>query len=743
MEEDLSTSESSGVPNLPLRKITRAAENSSFLDPMEDRSKTVSLEEDSDDEDQVRDENSEHRGLVSFVEGQYERAKTKRQSDETRWLECYRNYRGLYGPDVQFTETERSQVFVKVTKTKVNAAYAKIVDVLFSGAKFPIGIEASPVPTGVFESVHFDLEDKSDEGDGSGEEQEGGADSGSPISGMVSRPDILDSVGPFKEQLSRLPDKKKLKEGPGKTPTSHTFEPAKEAARRMEKIIQDQLLESDASKELRNFVFEMCLFGTGVMKGPFAIEQENPKWTADGTYEPEITLTAESTQRSIWDIFPDPDARMMSECEYLVDRHRMSKSELRALKRRPHFRKTSIDLAIDAGPDYQNEYWEEAMRDNEANYPSSNRYEVLEYWGVIDKDLAEKSGVEIPEELESFDEVQINIWICNGYLLRVVMNPFTPSRIPYYACPYEINPYSFFGIGVAENMNDTQLVMNGMMRQTIDNSAFSGNVVFEVDETNLVPGQSMEIFPGKVFRRQAGAPGQAIFATKFPNVAQENMLVFDKARQLADEATGIPSYSHGMSGVMNTGRTAAGMSMLMGAADQNIKAVVRNVDDYLLVPWGKAYFAFNMQFNFDEKNLGDLQVVSRGTESLMQTEVRSQKLLQFLQLTSNPQDAPYVKRSYLLREIAAGMDLEPDKTVNDEREAAIQAALIAERQKQMGIDPQQGNPTGAPSPSDPTGTGGGNIAPGNAPPPGQPGYTGAGGGANTPEAQATQEQTGM
>ena len=49
--------------------------------------------------------------------------------------------------------------------------------------------------------------------------------------------------------------------------------------------------------------------------------------------------------------------------------------------------------------------------------------------------------------------------------------------------------------------------------------------------------------------------------------------------------------------------------MLMSAAAQNIKQVVRNIDDYLLSPLGKPLFAFNMQFNFDEEYVkGDLQV---------------------------------------------------------------------------------------------------------------------------------------
>jgi len=285
---------------------------------------------------------------------------------------------------------------------------------------------------------------------------------------------------------------------------------------------------------------------------------------------------------------------------------------------------------------------------------------------------------------------------------------------------------------VAENMEDTQLLMNGFVRLAVDNAALSGNLLIEVDETNLVPGQDMEVYPGKVFRRQAGAPGQAIFGTKFPNVSQELLFLFDKSRQLADEATGIPSYSHGSGAVGGIGRTASGMSMMLGASAQNIKAVVRNIDDYLLSPLGKALFSFNMQFNFDEDFIGDLEVKARGTESLMRNEIRSQRLLQFMQMTQNPAMAPFVKYDYVLRELAASMDLDEDKILNDQREAIIQQKMMAEIQAMMPQQPTPPQPPegAAPSPSDPTQTGGGNIAPGAAPEPGAAGFTGAGGGDN-------------
>lgn len=676
------------------------------------------------------EENLKHGALTSMITSIYERAKEKRFTDEQRWIASYRDYRGIYGPEVQFTETEKSRAFIKITKTKVNAAHAQITDILFAGGKFPIGIQASPVPLGVADSVHIDPKEPQDP-----------AAAPSSGSSTIARQSILDTVG--KSLSKRLePYADKVREGPGKTPTAMTWEPAKDAARKMDKMVQDQFEEAHASKSLRSTVFEMCLFGHGIYKGPFVLDKEYPKWDAEGVYSPIIKQIPDFSFVSIWDAYPDPDARNMDESEKFVERHRFSKTDLRALKKRPFFRADSIEEAISRGPNYIEEYWEHILNDNTLKLPTE-RYEVLEFWGIVDKEIAEEAELKIPKEFKNRDQIQVNVWICNGIVLRLVMNPFTPARIPYYGAPYELNPYSFFGVGVAENMKDTQLLMNGFIRLSVDNAVLSSNIIFEVNENQLVPGQDMRIYPGKIFVTN-GQMGQSIFSHKFQNVTSECLMMFDKARQLADEATGIPSYSHGQGGVQGIGRTASGMSMLMGAAAQNIKAVVRNIDDYILTPCGKATFAFNMQFNFDKDFIGDLEVIARGTESLMRNEIRSQKLLQFMQLTNNPTDAPWVKRDYILRELAESLDLEADKVVNDPREAGLQAMQMQELMKAQGIDPNKppqssGNPAALPQASDPTGNGGGNIAPGAAPAPGSPGNTGSGGGANggNPSQKAT------
>src|SRR5210317_1987083 len=672
--------------------------------------------------------------IVGFVTDRFKRAEDARLGDEERWLRSYRNYRGIYGPEVQFTSSEKSKVFVKVTKTKTLAAYGQIVDVLFGNNKFPLSVEPSVLPDGVAESVHINVDPNAGPAQGALVEAFGQEPTKPYLIGPdtklepgETRTTLMKRLGGLKNKLAPVSDK--IIEGDGTTPTSVTFHPAMVAAKKMEKKIHDQLQESGASKHLRSMAFEMALLGMGVMKGPFAVDKEYPNWNEEGDYDPLIKTVPSTNHVSVWNFYPDPESTSMDDAEYVVERHKMSRNQLRALRGRPYFMDDSIQMAIDKGADYVRKHWEMKMEDDDSHPSETERWEVLEFWGFVDTDLLEENGIKIPRELRNMPEVNANIWVVNGEVIRCVLNPFKPSRIPYYAVPYEHNPYSFFGVGIAENMDDTQTLMNGFMRMAVDNAVLSGNLLIEIDETNLVPGQDLSVYPGKVFRRQGGAPGQAIFGTKFPNVAGENLQLFDKARVLADESTGFPSFAHGQTGVTGVGRTASGISMLMGAASGGIKNVIKNIDDYLLRPMGEGLFRFNMQFDFDPELRGDLEVKARGTESLMANEVRSQRLMQFMQISSNPALAPFAKMDYIIREIAKSLDLDPEKVTNNMAEAALQAELLKGMQQQQA---PEGAPAGA-NPMDTSGAGGGNIGVGQAPTPQEQGFSGNAQGQGAPQ----------
>jgi len=683
-------------------------------------------------------------GLASYIKGKFDDSEKGRFSHEQRWLQAYKNFRGIYDSTTQYRDSERSKVFIKITKTKVLAAYGQIIDILFANKKFPIVVEPTPVPEGVAEFAHLktpvDAAVEQPAADPYGYEGDGKE----LPPGATAAEEPKDYLGAYSKDFADAP----VVRGPSKVGEPQ-ISPAQKSALMCEKQIHDQLLDTNATTIIRKAIFEASMLGTGVVKGPLNMYKRIHKWgrneQGEREYQPDEKVAPRLEHVPLWDFHPDPSATSIEDCEYVIQRHRMNRQQLRSLILMPHFNAETITNVLNIGPNYEDKYYEDTIRDDEtqANY-QENRYEVLEYWGVIDSKFAEEIGMTDVTTVDDYSQLQINAWICNGQVLRCVLNPLTPLRIPYFVIPYETNPYQLWGVGIAENMEDAQLLMNGHVRMAIDNLALAGNLVFDVDEASLVPGQNMDIFPGKIFRRQSGVTGTAINGLKFPNTAGENLQMYQISRQLADEETGIPSIMHGQTGVNGTGRTAAGLSMLMGGANLSMKTVIKNIDDYLLKPLGESYFQWNMQFNEDMDDVkGDLEIKPRGVAAIMQKEVRSQRLIGLLQTVANPMLAPFIKIPNLIRELAISQDIDPESLVNDVNEAQIYAEMLKgmqanaeQRPSQNDSPPSQQSPNvggagGVPQQSqDNSGasTDGSTIGVGDATAAGEAGFTG-----NTPQ----------
>jgi len=640
--------------------------------------------------------------LAGSVIDKYEAAKRNRLVTETRWMDAHDAFRGIFKDS--FTSTEKSKVFIKLTKTKTLAAHGQITDILFGQGKIPLRVEATESPMGIADTVTITAEPAPEEevpefnpigfeGDGNDLQP------GDTIDSRTSR------IGEaLKKKLGLIPEEN-ITEDPAAIGLKKS--PADEAADALNVEIQDQLTESNAQIELRKAILQAAQLGSGCIKGPFIIEKEYPNWTTDEeagedaprSYTPEFKIVPDLEYRSIWDIYPDPNATCADDAEYLVDRHLMSRSQIRLLKKQPGFIAEKIDEALDGAPFYTPLWWETTLKEDLEDLGNNNRYEVFEYWGIEDRELLEEEGFDIPEALADSDDVQVNLWMADGVIIRMVINPFRPKRIPYIIFPLEVDLYNIWGVGIPENMEDSQRMVNGFTRMAVDNAVLSGNIMIEVDENNLMPGQDMAVYPGKVWRRRGGAPGQAIFSTSFKNITPELIQLVDKFTVFADQSTGIPSFAHGQTGVQGIGRTASGISQLMGAASVTIKTIVKNFDDYLLAPLGMALFAFNMQYNRKLEVRGDLSIKAMGTDSLIQKEVRANQLIQFFQIA---QQSPFVNQGQMIKEIAKTLDIEEEKLLNDPELQQLMQALSA--QKQGGgemVMPQQGVTGGATPPAAP------------------------------------------
>lgn len=681
-------------------------------------------------------------GLCSYVKARYDESRTARHPDEIRWLRSYNMYRMEWGSVEKLRESEKSRASINITKLKTLTGYGSLQDVLFSAKQFPITVDASPKPEGVSEVVHLDVT-----GGALAPEPAppaiGYAGDGKELPPGATEYDMVKLGGAYKNYEGKIP----LANGPGKAGEPEIY-PARKAAKEMEKKIIDQLLENRAAREVRKSCFEMAMLGTGGLKGPLTYEKTLHKWEGK-EYAPQKKKAPKIEQVSIWDLYPDPFAKEIEEAEYMVQRHRMTKEQVRKLKFMPKFNRDALIAVLSKNPQYTPEWWEQELKGKGTTANTfDNRYEVLEFWGILDYDMLRQWGHDLglkDDDERRLDSVHVNVWICGSEVLRCIINPFTPNRIPYYLVPYERDPYRMFGVGIPERMYDAQMIMIGHLRMAIDNLNLSGNVILEVDEQNLIAGQSYGLEAGKIFYRATGAPGQAINSIQVPNVSNQHLQMFDKARMIADEETGIPSVMHGQTGVSGTGRTSSGLSMIMNQAGLSTKNVVKNLDDFLLKPLGEALFAWNMQFASEEcpEIVGDLEIKPNATTYMMMKEVRSQRLGNFLSLAVNPMLAPFVKLNNLLTEYAISQDLNPAEIINDLEDAKLFAEILKGLQANAQAPTGVGTPSGqedpnAPgggdgsggaaagtNPADQLGMGNGNIGPATPSPPGTEEFSGS------------------
>ena len=617
--------------------------------------------------------------LGSALQDRFQEYKLQREDIEDDWLEDLRAFNGEYSNDVQKALQEnpnRSRVFVGLTRTKVMSAYSRLVDLMFQPNDNFWTITPTPVPT-------LDLEKEMAIKKKATQEIVQIANGDMVVANQLM-PELTERMDELKDEVR-----------------AEINESAERAAEKMTEVIEDYMVEQNVEGEVKSLLLEMCLFGSGVMKGAVMHIKRQERWgqTENGwTHMTEETPCPHSEFVSIFDFYPDPYATSIKDCQGVFQRHTLTRQQLRDLHRdNPRFSQDVIETLISTYETGNHTLLEhEIERRRLAGIdtdPESGRFEVLEYWGVIDGDMLEQAGVQMENPtMEHYAQV----WVCEGRVLMARLNPYNSvQQIPYQAVPFERVPHRFWGVGIARMMRDSQETLNAAVRMYIDNSALASTPQVEVNLDLLTEGEDpTDLAPWKTWLRSGGDPSQPLLRFYQPNaVGQGLATLIDMMRRFADEETSLPSYTHGQQS-QGLNKTAAGMSMLFSAANTVLKSVVKNIDDFLTSPLLTSYYNFIMQFGYDDSVKGDMQVYARGSSALIAKEIRSQRLMQFLQMTTNQVDMNLVDRRELLSQIAGSLDLEADKVLIDEQQleqqqlAGLQEALLQQQQANGGMGPQ-------------------------------------------------------
>lgn len=480
-------------------------------------------------------------------------------------------------------------------------------------------------------------------------------------------------------------------------------EQARDAAADMADQIDDQLVEGDFYRHLDDAIsHDLTTFGTAILKAVVVRSEREREWTPgpDGKYQATVVEKMKPVVERVspLDLYPSEDAEDIDHAAYLIEKYRLTRRQLRAFKAVEGYSAEEIDAVLDEFGRGGLREWTDIDSDRDdleiKDDDHAETLDVLIYHGDAQGKLLLEWGMDEAQIADPLEEIAVECWLVGQRVIRAVLNDDPLGKRPYHKAVFYPRPGSFWGVGLPEVLRDTQAMCNAVARALANNVAIASGPQVAVTLEALPPGEDgSRMWPWKVWGFDQGysttnQPPISFFQPQ--SNAQELLYVYTEFSKMADEVSGIPAYVAGDTGVRGAGKTASGLSMLMGAATKNIKGIIANLDSGFIGPILQAFFDYNLQWRSGlPEYLGDCRIVTRGINSL---EVRDQnivRLQEFLAATNNPVDFQIMgpaRRSELLRSVAKALSLRPDDIAPDAQEAEQQALL--QQQMMMAQQPQ-------------------------------------------------------
>lgn len=631
--------------------------------------------------------------LAGHVRKAWETAKqTKLNKIEQRLLSCLRQRNGEYDPAklAKIRDQGGSEIYMMLTNIKCRAAESWINDIMFQAGEKNWGIKPTPMP---------DLPDHIEEA--LQQEVYNEALQASQFAAATAQQPILPE-----ELEARLKDVKEEF-------TKRLEEEAQRRCDAMETKIEDQLVEAEWEDALKEFIKDITTYPLAILRGPVIRRKQTLKWgMKGGKWMPIIgsVLRLEFYRVSPFDFYPAPDSRNVND-GFVIERHKLRRSQIVAMKGAPGYKDESIDQVLfqyGIGGLRQwltNDHQRAELEGRPNEWLNSDTIDAIEYSGQISGKMLRDWGMSKEEVEDETKEYEANVWLIGSYVIKAVLNDDPLGKRNYHTAAFEKVAGSIWGIGLPELMSDTQDVCNATARAVVNNLGMASGPMMEVHTDRLATGEEVSaVEPWRVLQTVNDPNGRNNPAVRFyqPNINTDAMLkVYDHFSKLADETTGVPSYTYGDPAGGGAAGTASGLSMLMTAASRGIKMVISNIDKPVEDSIEMVY-QHNMLYDEDESIKGDTNIVARGSSSLIAKEQRQMRINELLTTTNNPVDMSIIRnegRATLLREAVKSADMVVDEVVPDDKKLKEQIQTDMAGQLGIeGIDPQTldlaGNPAG-------------------------------------------------
>lgn len=463
-----------------------------------------------------------------------------------------------------------------------------------------------------------------------------------------------------------------------------TMAEAKEAAEHMQRQIDDHLVESSFHGELRRLIEDSARIGSGVIKGPFPVRR-----TFKVAQRDEMGMVSRISIDEIrpgskrvdpWNFFPDPACGdSIHNGSYTWEREYLSTRQLKEMILMPGYDRQELIAAIKEGPSLT------SARDatESTGKKPEDQFEMWIFHGNCDAEQLRELGVEFDSEEDKLPAMAV---LVNDRLVKVTLSAIDSGEFPYDVLAWQYRPGMPWGMGIARQMRTVQRILNGSTRAMMDNAGLSAAPQIILGDGLTPVDGKYTLYGGKMWRPEPDSPSgdarSAFQAFVVPSVQAEMMNIINFALKMAEDVTGMPSMLQGIRG--DAPNTLGGMQMQNNNATSVLRRLAKRFDDYITRPHIKRYFDWMMQYADDDSIKGDFEIEVRASSALVERDAQQQFLMQMLAASKDP--AYEINPAKLARELIKGQRLDPKSLqYTDEEKAAMQPQANPVEEAKAGL----------------------------------------------------------
>lgn len=538
--------------------------------------------------------------------------------------------KALLSGQQQGQQPTRSVVFLNITRPYVDAASARVADMLLPTDDRAWEIKATPLPT-------------------------------------LSQLQLTKLA-----EAMRMPSTEAVQEA-----MEQQAQLAQEAAAKMQKAIEDPLVESNWHGEVRQVIEDAARCGSGVLKGPFPVMRTVRMTRQDPVTQLKTQFKVDeikpgSKRIDFWNFFPDPACgENIHAGSFTFEREYIGKRQIMDLLKDESYDRAELLAVLREGPAKTREGTESVYRHGD------DEFEMWIFHGHCMRQQLAAMGVELDEGAE--EQLPAMAVMINDRLVKAVLSPLESGEFPYDVLAWQRRPGMPWGIGVSRQIRTVQRMLVASTRAMMDNSGLSAAPQVVISNGITPVDGVYTLRPGKLWRAEAGSDvpdvTKAFASFSVTSVQNELMNIINFALKMAEDTTGMPAMLQGIRG--DAPQTLGGMQMQNNNATSVLRRLAKRFDDYMTRPHIQRYFDWMMSYSDDDNIKGDFEIEVRASSALVERDAQQQFLMSLLQASANPvYDLDPAK---LAAELCRGQRLDPKNFQLTEEQKAQRA--------QQGQDP--------------------------------------------------------